>query len=82
MVAGAPVGCPRTIFRTGRTSSPTWRAAGYPSVSVPMGHARGLPANLSLFGPAWSKPTLIRLAYAFEQITMHRKPPALVPALA
>jgi amidase len=66
---------------TGSSSTPA-AVAGYPSVSVPMGHAWGLPVNLSFFGPAWSEPTLIRLAYAFEQITMQRKAPRFLPTLA
>ncbi|MFL5515522.1 MAG: amidase [Gemmatimonadales bacterium] len=66
---------------TGSSSTPA-AVAGYPSVSVPMGYAWGLPVNLSFFGAAWSEPTLIRLAYAFEQITMHRKPPKFLPTLA
>ena len=49
--------------------------AGYPHVTVPMGFVRGLPVGLSFFGRAWSEPTLIRLAYAFEQATNHRRPP-------
>jgi amidase len=66
---------------TGSSSTPA-AVAGYPSVSVPMGYARGLPVNLSFFGRAWSEPTLIRLAYAFEQITMQRKAPKFLPTLA
>jgi len=66
---------------TGSSSTPA-AVAGYPSVSVPMGYAWGLPVNLSFFGAAWSEPTLIRLAYAFEQITMHRKAPKFLPTLA
>jgi len=66
---------------TGSSSTPA-AVARYPSVSVPMGYAWGLPVNLSFVGPAWSEPTLIRLAYAFEQITMHRKPPMFLPTLA
>jgi amidase len=66
---------------TGSSSTPA-AVARYPSVSVPMGLVRGLPVNLSFFGPAWSEPTLIRLAYAFEQITMHRKAPQFLPTLA
>jgi amidase len=66
---------------TGSSSTPA-AVAGYPSVSVPMGHAWGLPTNLSFFGRAWSEPTLIRIAYAFEQITMHRKAPRFLPTLA
>jgi amidase len=66
---------------TGSSSTPA-AVARYPSVSVPMGYAWGLPVNLSFFGRAWSEPTLIRLAYAYEQITMHRKPPRFLPTLA
>jgi amidase len=66
---------------TGSSSTPA-AVAGYPSVSVPMGYAWGLPVNLSFFGRAWSEPTLIRLAYAFEQITMQRKSPRFRPTLA
>jgi amidase len=66
---------------TGSSSTPA-AVARYPSVSVPMGYARGLPVNLSFFGRAWSEPTLIRLAYAFEQITMQRKAPKFLPTLA
>jgi len=66
---------------TGSSSTPA-AVARYPSVSVPMGYAWGLPVNLSFIGRAWSEPTLIRLAYAFEQITMHRRPPQFLPTLA
>jgi len=66
---------------TGSSSTPA-AVARYPSVSVPMGYAWGLPVNLSFFGAAWSEPTLIRLAYAYEQITMHRKAPQFRSTLA
>jgi amidase len=49
--------------------------AGYPSVTVPAGMVFGLPVGLSFIGRAWSEPTLLRLAYAFEQATKARKPP-------
>ncbi|HVC21165.1 MAG TPA: amidase [Vicinamibacterales bacterium] len=49
--------------------------AGYPHITVPAGYHFGLPVGLSFFGRAWSEPTLIRLAYAFEQATKHRTPP-------
>jgi amidase len=49
--------------------------AGYPSVTVPAGFVFGLPVGLSFFGRAWSEPTLLKLAYAFEQATQVRKPP-------
>jgi amidase len=50
--------------------------AGYPQITVPMGLYKGLPVGLSFFGRAWSEPTLIKIAYAYEQATKHRKPPA------
>ena len=49
--------------------------AGYPHITVPAGFVRGLPIGLSFFGAAWSEPTLLRLAYSFEQMTKARKPP-------
>jgi len=49
--------------------------AGYPALSVPMGYVYGMPVGLSFMGRAWSEPTLIRMAYAFEQATKHRRPP-------
>jgi amidase len=58
----------------GASSSPA-AVAGYPSITVPMGFVAGLPVGLSFVGAAWSEAKLIRLAYAYEQATRHRKPP-------
>ncbi len=49
--------------------------AGYPHITVPAGFVFGLPVGISFFGRAWSESVLIKLAYAFEQATMHRKSP-------
>jgi amidase len=53
--------------------------AGYPHVTVPAGFVLGLPVGLSFFGRAWSEPTLIKLAFAFEQATKARKRPRFLP---
>jgi amidase len=49
--------------------------AGYPHITVPAGYVFGLPVGLSIFGRAWSEATLIKIAYAYEQATKHRKTP-------
>ena len=49
--------------------------AGYPHITVPAGFIRGLPTGISFFGPAWSEPALIKVAYAFEQSTKARRKP-------
>ena len=60
---------------------------GFPAITVPMGWVRtadlepGLPVGLQILGDAWSEPTLIRLAYAYEQATGHRQPPSTTPRL-
>lgn len=49
--------------------------AGYPHITVPAGYVFGLPVGISFFGGAFSEPTLIKIAYAFEQATKVRRPP-------
>jgi amidase len=58
----------------GGSSTPA-AVAGYPSVTVPAGFAHGLPVGMSFVGRAWSEPTLLKLAYAYEQATKHRQAP-------
>ncbi|WP_409252934.1 amidase [Bacillus sp. SCS-153A] len=51
--------------------------AGYPSITVPAGFTpEGEPVGITFTGGAYSEPTLIEIAYGYEQGTKHRKPPA------
>jgi Asp-tRNA(Asn)/Glu-tRNA(Gln) amidotransferase A subunit family amidase len=53
------------------------------SMTVPSGFTQqGLPVGITFFGRAYSEPTIIKLAYAYEQATQHRRPPATTPPLA
>ncbi len=56
-------------------SSNAAAVAGYPNINVTAGFISGLPVGISFFGRAWSEPTLIRLAFAFEQTVKARHSP-------
>lgn len=64
----------------GSSSSPA-AVAGYPNISVPAGFAHGLPVGISFMGRAYSEPTLIKIAYSFEQATKHRRAPSFLPTI-
>jgi amidase len=55
--------------------------AGYPLVTVPAGYAFGLPIGMTFMGRAYSEPTLIKLAYAFEQVSRFRRAPGFLPSI-
>ena len=55
---------------------------GWPAITVPMGYTRGtLPAGMTILGRALGEPTLIKLAFSYEQATRHRRSPASTPTL-
>jgi len=83
------------LLFSGNSGAGTPAKAGYPSIVVPGGtyqnvveppfpegfHATDGPAGVTFSGRAFSEPRLIGLAYAFEQLTHYRFPPASVPPL-
>jgi Asp-tRNA(Asn)/Glu-tRNA(Gln) amidotransferase A subunit family amidase len=53
-----------------------------PSIVVPAGFTRqNLPAGLCFLGKPYDDANMIRLAYAYEQATRHRRPPASTPGV-
>ena len=65
---------------SGGSSTPA-AVAGYPSITVPCGYAGGMPVGISFFGRAWSEPTLIKIAFAYEQATRQRRAPKFLTTL-
>jgi len=72
------------VDRNGVLSNST----GFPAITFSGGFSAstkdaplGVPVGIELLGPEWSEPTLIRLAYAFDQFALIRKPPAGTPPL-
>ena len=58
-------------------------ATQWPVVVVPMGFVgENLPLGIQLLGRPWNEGQLIRFAYAYEQVSRHRRPPSTVPPLA
>lgn len=62
-------------------SSNTAAVARCPNINVTAGFIHGLPVGISFFGRAWSEPTLIKVAYSFEQATKQRRTPRFLPTI-
>ena len=57
--------------------------SGLPAITVPAGFAAdGMPVGLEMIGREFAEADLIRLAYVYEQATLHRRPPDSTPSLA
>ena len=66
------------ILSPGHTGVAAPAKAGYPSITVPGGYRdSGKPFGLTFTNKAFSEPTLLKLAYAYERATLHRKPPKI-----
>ena len=83
----APTGSPAWVTDlvngdhfTGASSTPA-AVAGYPNINLPAGFSHDLPVGISFFGRAYSEPVLIKIAYAYEQATRHRRAPRFIPTL-
>ncbi len=56
---------------------------GFPAITVPMGFTYGsLPAGLTFVGRLFAEPDLIKLGYAYEQGTRHRRAPERFPEVS
>jgi amidase len=62
-------------------SSSAAAVAGYPNINVTGGYLWGLPVGVSFFGRAWSEPTLLKIAYSFEQLTKARQKPRFLATI-
>ena len=62
-------------------SSSAAAVAGYPNITVPLGYVWGLPVGISFFAGAFQEPTLIKIAYAYEQATKVRIPPKFLKSI-
>jgi amidase len=87
VISGVSAGIPGCIdplngdYGTGFYFSRPAAIAGYPHVTVPMGHVRELPIGLSFMAGAWQEGPLLAIAYAYEQASKKRRTPRFVPTI-
>lgn len=85
-LAGVSIGLPGRIdlingdYDTGFYFCSPAAMAGYPHITVPMGQVHTLPLGFSLVAGAYQEPTLLSMAYAFEQATKQRVAPKFISA--
>jgi amidase len=62
-------------YNVGFSFSSPAALAGYPHITVPMGHVNELPVGFSFMASAWQEAEIIGMAYAYEQASKKRKSP-------
>ena len=65
----------------GMGSSSPAAQSGYPNITVPAGFVGELPVGVNFFASRYQEPTLIGIAYDFEQATKVRRAPQFIKAL-
>ncbi|MGL6269940.1 MAG: amidase [Chitinophagaceae bacterium] len=84
-IAGTSIGIPGCTdlingdYGTGFYFCPPAAMAGYPHITVPMGHVHELPVGLSFIAGAYNEGPLLGIAYAFEQASKKRMSPNFKP---
>jgi amidase len=87
VLVGTSVGLPGCTdlvngdYGTGFYFCPPAAMAGYPHITVPMGHVHELPVGLSFMASAYQEGVILGMAYAFEQATKKRMPPNFTSSL-
>jgi amidase len=86
-IAGTSIGIPGCTdlingdYGTGFYFCPPAAMAGYPHITVPMGHVHELPVGLSFISGAYQEGPLLSIAYAYEQASKKRMTPSFMPSL-
>ncbi len=62
-------------------SSSAAAVSGYADITVPTGYIHGLPIGITFIAGRWAEPTLLGLAYDYEQATQVRLPPTFIPTI-
>jgi amidase len=87
VIVGTSVGLPGCTdlvngdYGTGFYFCPPAAMAGYPHITVPMGHVHELPAGLSFMASAYQEGVILGMAYAYEQASKKRMSPNFKPSI-
>jgi amidase len=55
--------------------------AGWPSITLPVGHSNDVPIGITFFTKPYHEKELLAMAYSYEQATKHYKKPMFLPAI-